>query len=450
MACNCGFEGYLANGLPSHSANIHRLPETYRRKQGEGEQGGDPDAGHVHEYTLPDGSAGFTGPPVAAGGSDSGGAGLAPPSEGTAPSAPGALRAPGSKATVETPPVADDLARVQAALVAGRVDLLPASGAEIYDRMLQSGGRFFGNDPKKRDYIERVAWRAVRQSYGLEADAPGSDVPRGTPSPASMPSAMRAPAYGRKYVLSGGTVPRPAGGGFVIQIAEAENPEAVRRGGVARDGWEYERIDSLPIPGSPGALVRVGMAPNARVNILDVTVPKSLVSSDESGAGAMEWVRTHWKTIVNLAHGEYWRDGVPTAKRLVKFVTTPEKAAERIAYGAVYVPWEVDLQGQYATAETVRKMAHRFMERRGVPKDMHAVRHMKDGGRPYEIIESFVSRDGDTHFPIPGSWVIGARFHPDVWEDVKRGGRQGYSIGGRWGRYALLPAVVAEALEAAA
>jgi len=394
---------------------------------------------HTHEVPLPDGQTVMSGPaiPASSGGSAVPGGEVALP--------PGQLRAPEKAKTGAAEPLpegADQIARVRAAVASGRLDLLPPEAIEIWKRMVDSGLRFFSGESSRRPYVEQVAWRAVRQNYGLEESH--AQAPQETQAPA--PATLRAPPKRVKYVLAGGTTPRPAGGGWVVPIAENAADDTVLRGGVGKasaDAW-YDEITSLDIPGQPGSSVRVGTSGNGHINILDVTVPRRLVASNESGAGAVKWVRDHWHAIYNTAKGIYYRDGIPTAKRqrFVKFVLTPEKAVERIAYGAVYVPWEIDLQGEFSTAENVLKMAHRFMEQRGDPKEMHASARMKDGTRPYEIVESFVSRDNDPHF-IPGSWVMGVRFHPDVWQKVAAGEYRGFSIGGRWGRNQLAPELVA-------
>lgn len=405
MACNCGLDGYVANGLPSHSPADHGIKAV------------DP---HVHDVALPDGSTIQTGPPIG---------GEVPPDQPL-------LEEPQTLRAKAAPLPIDDLGRVRAAVTAGKADMLPPVGSAIWQRMVESGLRYYGNDASHRPYIEKVAWRAVRQNYGLEPEVQ-VDAPLGIPTKAALPH-MQA-VGGRKYVLSGGTVPRVAGGAWVVPIADGVKD--VRAGGQGPPRWTFESTDSVPVPGFPGLLVRVGLSNNGHRNILDVTVPKRLVGEgDGSGAAAASYVRKWWAQIWSAAKGRSYPDGIPTAKRApqryVKFVTTPEKAAERIAYGPVYVPWEIDLQGQYATKETVRRMAHRFMERHGKPGEMHSRWSMGDGARPYEIVESFIARDGDPHFD-EGAWVIGAKFHPSVWEDIKSGARRGYSIGGRWGRHAL-------------
>jgi hypothetical protein len=227
------------------------------------------------------------------------------------------------------------------------------------------------------------------------------------------------------------------GGFWIVPVSRSRGAENL-----------YDRIDSRVIPDSGGAVVRVGIGrPNNHKQIIDVRVPKRMVDSTPGGSGAAGWVQWNMDIIRTVAQsdvspGALIRQSVvkalaePAARLDVtgcKFVTSPEKAQERITYDVVYAPWEVDLQGQYATEDEVRKMAHEFIARKGGMNLMHITGLKMTDGRPAgEPVESFIARSGDPDFPR-GAWVMGVKWHPEAWEQVKSGRLTGYSIEGQWG-----------------
>lgn len=132
-------------------------------------------------------------------------------------------------------------------------------------------------------------------------------------------------------------------------------------------------------------------------------------------------------------------------QRHVKFILKPEKAIHRIAYGIAYMPWEVDLQGQYATEDQVLQMAHKFISRLATDNsqertkigEMHRRWEMPGRTSPGRVVESWViGWDDDPTFP-QGAWIVGVKSHPEVWAKIENGTYTGFSIGGKWRRRML-------------
>lgn len=102
------------------------------------------------------------------------------------------------------------------------------------------------------------------------------------------------------------------------------------------------------------------------------------------------------------------------------------EAEQQIVFGEVYSPAPPDSQGDFMSADTIREMAYDFMKNR--PLTNLDVQHSRvDCGAV--IVESFIARDDDPLF-IPGSWVIGVWCPDEVWELVKSGELNGFSLDG--------------------
>lgn len=88
----------------------------------------------------------------------------------------------------------------------------------------------------------------------------------------------------------------------------------------------------------------------------------------------------------------------------------------QILYAEVYVPDIPDSQGDFATVDEVRKMAHRFLASGRVGKIDRQHDNKETGSI---VVESFVAREGDPDFIID-AWVVGIHV-PDkaLWKDVK-------------------------------
>lgn len=280
-------------------------------------------------------------------------------------------------------------------------------------------------------------------------------------------------------------VPIPGADGVYVQV-----------GGSNRGGWviklnsgseeslaTYDRVELVPVPQAEGVFVRVGIANRGHRNLIDVFLPRALGGADEAGSEALAWVQAHWHDIWNAGKGQLQPSttstpanelgtlstlpagmgqvpelasptpapgGAPVEaylpkrwQRYAKFVLTPEKATQRIGYGIAYMPWEVDLQGQYATEEEVAQMAHKFMARlqaddhaeRSKIGEMHARWELPNGERPGIVVESFQAFDHPI-FP-EGAWIVGVKFAESTWKRIESGELTGFSIGGDWGRRVL-------------
>lgn len=97
----------------------------------------------------------------------------------------------------------------------------------------------------------------------------------------------------------------------------------------------------------------------------------------------------------------------------------------RLVYGEVYAPNRPDVDGEFMTAEDIRKMAHEFMRR--MMQDQVDVQHNNKTNEAV-IVESFLARAGDPDF-IEDSWVVGCHIPDDAtWEAVKSGDLNGFSV----------------------
>jgi len=110
-----------------------------------------------------------------------------------------------------------------------------------------------------------------------------------------------------------------------------------------------------------------------------------------------------------------------------RFVVNKD-SEEQIVTGIVYSPDEIDLQGDFMSAETIEKMAYDFMENyRNIDKN-----HDYIAGEG-SVCESYIA---PTDIVVggmevkKGSWVLSTRVTDEVWQLVKSGDFTGFSIGG--------------------
>lgn len=123
--------------------------------------------------------------------------------------------------------------------------------------------------------------------------------------------------------------------------------------------------------------------------------------------------------------------GAPNAEGPVINVNIISKSDddERIVMGVVYEPNEEDTQGDYATAEEIRKAAYSFMENGQIYKVMH-----KDVAVDICVLETYLApvefQIGDETV-TKGTWLLASRIPPgEMWADIKSGEFTGYSMGG--------------------
>ena len=98
----------------------------------------------------------------------------------------------------------------------------------------------------------------------------------------------------------------------------------------------------------------------------------------------------------------------------------------QIVYGEVYAPNLPDSQGDFATADEIRKFAHGFLAA-GRTKQIDRQHDNRRTGA--DVVESFIAREGDPDF-IFGAWVVGIQLLDDEWQAVKDGEINGFSFEG--------------------
>lgn len=107
-------------------------------------------------------------------------------------------------------------------------------------------------------------------------------------------------------------------------------------------------------------------------------------------------------------------------------------AEQRLTYGVVLEPDTTDAQGDRETAAEIEKAAHDYLVNSRTVGIHHQTK--SPGSR---VVESYIALSdmqiGD-EIVKKGSWVMVTQHDPDVWELVKNGEFQGYSIGGTGNR----------------
>lgn len=102
------------------------------------------------------------------------------------------------------------------------------------------------------------------------------------------------------------------------------------------------------------------------------------------------------------------------------------EAKLRIVYSEVYAPLVPDSDGEFMTAEEIRKMAHGFLRHKRVDKIDHG--HTNELVPGASVVESFVARPGDPDF-IEGAWVIGVHVPRDEdWDRIEKQEWNSFSI----------------------
>lgn len=98
---------------------------------------------------------------------------------------------------------------------------------------------------------------------------------------------------------------------------------------------------------------------------------------------------------------------------------------ERIVYGEVYAPYQLDTYGDFMLPDDIKKMAHRFMR-----LDLSKVIDTQHDETPNGCypVESFIAREGDPDYTA-GAWVLGVKVPEDeLWTRVKSGELNAYSF----------------------
>lgn len=111
-------------------------------------------------------------------------------------------------------------------------------------------------------------------------------------------------------------------------------------------------------------------------------------------------------------------------------ITRTEPLWQRL-YGIVYAPNEVDTQGDWADADTIRAAATEFMRTR---RQKHVDReHDFEPLDDTFVAESWLTRAGDPLFPDdpPGTWAVGIQINDaELWAEIEAGEVAGLSLAG--------------------
>ena len=100
---------------------------------------------------------------------------------------------------------------------------------------------------------------------------------------------------------------------------------------------------------------------------------------------------------------------------------------KRLIFGEVYVPYEIDSDGETMAPEDVERMAHEFLSS-GKVKKIDVQHNGKESG--CVVVESFIARENDPDGFKEGAWVLGVLTTPEVWKAVKSGELNGFSFAG--------------------
>lgn len=99
---------------------------------------------------------------------------------------------------------------------------------------------------------------------------------------------------------------------------------------------------------------------------------------------------------------------------------------QQIAYSEVYAPNRPDADGEFMTAEEIRKMAHEFIS--SGKMGQIDVYHESKKVEGCTVVESYIAQKGDPTF-LEGAWVVGI-YVPDkeLWSKIKKGELNGFSM----------------------
>lgn len=103
---------------------------------------------------------------------------------------------------------------------------------------------------------------------------------------------------------------------------------------------------------------------------------------------------------------------------------------QRLVYGIVYSPDEVDTEGDFTTAEVIKQMAYDFMKDRNTNNIDQQHDFNPDEGF---VAESWILEKNDPRFPDEkeGSWAVAIKIsNEDTWAKVKSGEITGLSMAG--------------------
>lgn len=118
----------------------------------------------------------------------------------------------------------------------------------------------------------------------------------------------------------------------------------------------------------------------------------------------------------------------PTIQKQISIAKVDEE--ERMVFGIVYSPDQVDSQGDVADAAVIKEMAYNFQK--SAQTGNIDKQHNFSAGEGF-VAESWLTKAGDPLFPNDpvGSWAVGIKVEKDeTWEAVKKGELAGLSMAG--------------------
>ncbi len=102
--------------------------------------------------------------------------------------------------------------------------------------------------------------------------------------------------------------------------------------------------------------------------------------------------------------------------------------AQRLVFGEVYVPDELDSDMEMMTAKGIESMAHEFLSS-GRVNNIDVNHDYTESG--CLVVESYIAKANDPDGFKKGAWVLGVRIGPDdLWQAVLKGDFNGFSFGG--------------------
>lgn len=113
-----------------------------------------------------------------------------------------------------------------------------------------------------------------------------------------------------------------------------------------------------------------------------------------------------------------------------------QKIAYSIAYPAMPLGWK-DTQGDWISADEIQKMAHNWMSNSANYDIQHRILNVSKSDAV--VVESFIAPvdflwpTGNNSFKQinKGSWIVATKFSDNLWEKVKSGELNAYSIRGK-------------------
>lgn len=125
-----------------------------------------------------------------------------------------------------------------------------------------------------------------------------------------------------------------------------------------------------------------------------------------------------------------YKSGEVVAPNLEREIKIVKSSDEGMVYAVVYSPDEIDTQGEFADANTIKKAAYGFMKS-GFTKNIDKEHDFKSVDA--YVAESWLVRKGDPLFPNEkeGSWAVGIKLESDELKAaVKSGEIAGISMAG--------------------